>query len=150
MNTEFWAFYCATFHAAAAWYDEHPSDELFFFLTAMEPVWPHGSTDAATWPEWLDLINDIDTLDDPVAVQDEFFASAADYIEMWGERDPPERSGVRQLADALRADDDSARALRAVWDRSAAMCRDDPPGVGGRYMVPAPATADPNPINPGV
>jgi hypothetical protein len=133
-----WPYYCATFHVAAHWYAGHRTDEMFFFLVAMEPQWPCDSNDPGNWPEWLDLVEDIDTDSRDVELREEYWATAADYVDLWGDRDTPELPGVRDLATAMRGDDNVAHELRALWERKVDECSDRPELMGGPYSIAAP------------
>lgn len=111
-----WPYYCATFHLAVRWYADHPSDEMFFFLIAMQPGWPYFSSDPGNWPEWVKsaeaAVGDRAQEDLPYG---KHYLLASAYVGQWGDLDTSSRPGVRELAEAMRAHDATGHELRSQW-----------------------------------
>jgi hypothetical protein len=136
---EEWPFYCATFHVGVKWYAEHRSDELFYFVTSMQPGWPLFSTDPGNWPHWVRLADALlgeYRSDDPPYDRHQLIAAA--YVAEWGSRDVPNCPGVRDLAAAMSGRDATGQLLEGWWLESVERCLADPEDMGGPYEIPAP------------
>ena len=134
-----WPFYCATFHLAVRWYANHSSHELFYFLTAMRPEWPHQSNDPGNWLEWLELpdtANGQSVPGDPMF--DRQFDIATKYVAKCASRDLASRPGVRALAEAMSGDDSTARNLKSFWIQQVRRTAAEPRAMGGAYSFSEP------------